>query len=749
MLRCLFLILAATSLVVAERIKERFLHDNQIMFRESGVVVNKAVFFHVRFTMEMGPTLDAIQEIDKKLRDVNEAERKNSDFNVLPYLMGSEGNDSIWRQNEAAELWRKRALDGVAITGMLHNMFNRTARQLSDSMGIIPKKYDVNKGTRFHERQKRFAGMIWAGINMGRIDNLEKSFQNFTRKYNQLIDYVQELSGKHIQLAVDVALLKDLVLLLNHKNYHKIITMMVGLTDQLKDTVTEVRAISREGRRGRIAEEMLGGNELINFYTMIEEKARQRGCKMVMESPEDVYELDATYGYDNVNRTFIVYLHVPMYQIGEELKLWEYVPFPILQSLTLNATIMPQTGKENFIALMPDASIRTDSVTPPHKFRIMNKYDLEICKKMRGVYMCGGRNTLRTDITNSCIGNLYLRDHEGIARTCDLEIGKLEEYVAKTGPNEWIVFSPKPFLETATCGKESESIKFEIQTIVELPEDCKINLRSTQLTTDININIEYKIQRFDWKYDGNIFSELEIDDKDLAVLMQDMIATKSKFGLKDLNHLKHYFEVTENGLMKVYNYVKDKLDFLSALGDITTVAGIVIVTVIIFLLCTRFGFFTKIITVIRGSSNIVNIPAVGAQLREAIAERNAGIREDRRELFPHIVDIELNHLREVSPPPYMAEYLPSSPPVTGTIRRTDSTLSIDSRFEPSNIREERQTGGAQRECNIGPVVERGLRRDSFVCTQHPTEGRPNLCAGYYSLPRNRPRSVRFESIEEV
>jgi hypothetical protein len=242
---------------------------------------------------------------------------------------------------------------------------------------------------------------------------------------------------------------------------------------------------------------------------------------------------------------------------------------------------------------------------------------------------------------------------------------------------------------------------------------------------------------------------LEIDDKDLAVLMQDMIATKSKFGLKDLNHLKHYFEVTENGLMKVYNYVKDKLDFLSALGDITTVAGIVIVTVIIFLLCTRFGFFTKIITVIRGSSNIVNIPAVGAQLREAIAERNAGIREDRRELFPHIIDIELNHLREVSPPPYMPEYLPSSPPVTGTIRRTDSTLSVDSRFEPSNIREERQIGGVQRECNIGPVVERGLRRDSFVCTQHPTEGRPNLCAGYYSLPRNRPRSVRFESIEEV
>lgn len=743
------------SLVTAERVKERFLHDNQIMFRESGIVINKAVFFHVRFKMDMGPALDAIQDIGKKLEDVNNAEVKNSEFNVLPYLMGSESDNSIWRQNEAAELWKKRALDGVAITGMLYHMFNRTTMQLADSIGIIPLKYNINKGHRFHERQKRFTGigaMVMSGINMGRIDNIEKSFKNFTGKYNQLVDHVQDLSGKHIQLAVDVSLLKDMVRLLNHKNYHKIITLMMTLQDQLRETVTDVKAISREGNQGRIASEMLGGKELIKFYTMIEAKAKERGCKMVMESPSDVYELDATYGYDNVNRSFIVYLHVPMYEVGEELKLWEYVPFPILQSLTLNATIMPQTGKENFIALMPDASIRTNSVTPPHKFRIMNKYDLEICKRIRNVYMCGGRNTLRTDITNSCIGNLYLRDHEGIARTCDLEIGKLEEFVAKIGANEWIVFSPKPFLETVICGKESESIKFEIQTIVELPEDCKINLRSTQLTTDININIEYNLQRFDWKYDGNIFSELEIDDKDLAVLMQEMIATKSKFGLKDLNHLKHYFEITENGLMKFYNMIKDKLSFLSMLDDILVVIGMIVVTVIIIMFCTRLGFFTRIIAVIRGSSQIANIPEVGRQLREAIADRDQRNRGDRRELIARRREsIQLNQLRDIEPPPYAAEFLPSSPPleaVMGTVRRTDSTLSVDSRFEPSIVREERETG-VQRECNIGPVVERGLRRESFVCTQHPIEGRPNLCAGYYSLPRNRPRSVRFESIEEA
>lgn len=104
---------------------------------------------------------------------------------------------------------------------------------------------------------------------------------------------------------------------------------------------------------------------------------------------------------------FVVFLHVPMYEMGQELKLWEYVHFPILQSIKLNATVLPQTGKENYIVLMPDASIRTGTVTPPHKFRIFNKYDFNICKGICKVHLCGGRNTLRTDIANSCVGNLH------------------------------------------------------------------------------------------------------------------------------------------------------------------------------------------------------------------------------------------------------------------------------------------------------------------------------------------------------
>jgi len=744
------LVLLLLSVTAGEVAKEKFLHDNQIIFRESGVIVNKAVFVHVKFTMQMGPTLDAVKEVEKKLKKVNEGELRNAQMDLLPYLMGSEKGDSIWRQNETSELWRKRAMDGVAITGMLHNMFNKTAAQLEDALGIIPEKHDINQGHRFHERSKRFVGIVMASVNTHRIHNIEQSLKNFSGKYNMLVDNVQDLSGKHIQLAVDLLLLKDLVRLLSHKNYHKIITLMITLEDQLKDTVLDVKAIAREGNRGRIAPEMLGGDELIRFYKKLEEKAGERGCKMVMEAPSDVYEMEATYGYDPVNRTFNVFLHVPMYEMGEELKLWEYVPFPILQSIKLNATVLPQTGKENYIALMPDASIRTDTVTPPHKFRIFNEYDLDICKRIRNVYLCSGRNTVRTDIANSCVGNLYLRDHEGISRTCDLEIGKLGEYVAKLGPNRWMVFSPKPFLVTMFCGKKSETLRFDIQTLIELPEDCKVNLQSTQLTTDVNINIEYNIQRFDWKYDGNIFQELEIDDKELAQMMQEMIATKSKFGLKDLSHLKHYFEFTENGLMKMFNYVKDMFSFLFILDDIIVAVVVIVIVIVLIMVLSRMGCLVRICGVIKGSNQLINVPAIGAQIGHAILERERSDSAERRSLVnPERGNLVSLNMEQIAPPSY-GELVASCPPREvrreGTIRRTDSVLSMDSRFDAGSYRE-RQIGIDILErgpCNPGPIAERGLRIEDFVCTQHLANGRSGTCAGYFLRGRN----VRFQIGEE-
>ena len=224
-----------------DKIRHTYFHNNQIMFQEQGKMINKAVFVHVAFKVDMGPALALIDEIVAKLKEVNEMEAKNEKIEILPYLMGSNESDSIWRNNETSELWRQRSKDGVVITGMLFKMFNRQVDKLNGALMTIPRHYDVNKGQHIHERTKRF---IFGGVALGfalhnahRIGNLEEHFMNLTSKHNLLVDSVTLLSDKHKQLAVDTALLKDMVRFLAHKNYHKIITLVSVLNDQLKDAI--------------------------------------------------------------------------------------------------------------------------------------------------------------------------------------------------------------------------------------------------------------------------------------------------------------------------------------------------------------------------------------------------------------------------------------------------------------------------------------------------------------------------------
>ena len=55
----------------------------------------------------MGPALNLIDDIVAMVKEVNEMEAKNEGINILPYLMGTNESDLVWRNNETSELWIK------------------------------------------------------------------------------------------------------------------------------------------------------------------------------------------------------------------------------------------------------------------------------------------------------------------------------------------------------------------------------------------------------------------------------------------------------------------------------------------------------------------------------------------------------------------------------------------------------------------------------------------------------------------
>ena len=49
----------------------------------------------------------------------------------------------------------------------------------------------------------------------------------------------------------------------------------------------------------------------------------------------------------------------------------------------------------------------------------------------------------------------------------------------------------EPFSTNVECGGKLETIFIHYQTLIELPEDCKVQLGNNYLATNVNVYVDY------------------------------------------------------------------------------------------------------------------------------------------------------------------------------------------------------------------------------------------------------------------
>ncbi len=76
-------------------------------------------------------------------------------------------------------------------------------------------------------------------------------------------------------------------------------------------------------------------------------------------------------------------------------------------------------------------------------FKILSESDLTSCHKKGDSYFCKGRNDLRTDNTEACLGSLYLQQGKGIQKNCKFEIGAAREKAYGLSHNKWTINAQK------------------------------------------------------------------------------------------------------------------------------------------------------------------------------------------------------------------------------------------------------------------------------------------------------------------
>jgi hypothetical protein len=706
----LLLILIALNIKANdEDISISYPEGNQILFAEKGHIINKITFAHVTWTMDMRPPLDALMNITASLEHKFKSEMAKANRPVKTFTVA--GNiTTIWNDEVIKDLYTERTLDGAMVCLTLLEMFYRIHGQIDSLLRSVPEKYNINQSqdnTLVHQRVRREAierlpeefqdvfdfldlnvptsdegfnlfntepfsfdndlmylsqndsdsrekrevlgGLALAGVvwNAFKINRIETHLETLSKKYNVVVDSVSLISAQQGQIAADLVLMKRLLQVIAGNDYRKILASSISTGDRLRDSVENIVAIVTSGRQRRVSPRLINGDSLAELFLNLQRRSEFLNSDLLLKHPTDIYDVQASYGYDKEGLLFRIYAHIPFADKLEKLAVSEHLPFPLAyQSMKENQTITPDTGPDRYLAVIPDSS-----ASDGHRYRVLNEAEFQSCFKIRDFYLCSGRNTLRTDIYSSCIGSLWLQKQNLVVKNCNMKLEPLREVAVKVSPRKWLVFSPRPESYSTNCGKGViKSLRFEPQTLVTLIEDCELDLESHHLSTDVNVMVNFKVETREWRFYGSVFPpKEEVVEFDLNKAIDEAIAVREKVYVGDLTHLKHDFNATADPLTEVWKAISN-LNLFSWFGNVYTFFIYVIVLYITYLAVVN-GWFKKCFCPKRRQYELQSAPII-RPARAPIIRYNSAPQKIVEELeFP-------------SPPPYVSvvdEKTPSAP----------------------------------------------------------------------------------------
>jgi len=697
-----------------EKYQVEYPTENQVLFRNKGILANTLTFTHIRFRVNLTKPL---KELDDMIWKVKQAYKTEMDHynEFLPLEGGDDEVDRLFAKDEKGVLFQKGKLDGAYMLLHILDTFTRYKKDLRNLLSAVPTDYaEVQKDQFLHRKTKReILGAIALGaatVNAFRISSLEKHFEAMSSQHNTLVDAVTLLNEKHSQLAVDVQIILRLSQVM--ESHRKVFSTAMTLIDRLRGTMDDVVSIITSAQRRRVSVRLINGESLDKLYRTMKIRAKVSGLEMLVEKPSDIFDLESSFAYEPDTFDFCIYIHFPLLHPKEKLKLYEYIPFPLLESLTLNATIVPDVKESKYLGIIPLKGGPDKTGIPKHKFRILSEAELQSCSRFRDYYLCGNRNTLRSDVQSSCISALWLQSFKLISKNCDMKIEPIREFAAKISPNKWLVMSPEPFLGTVTCGNEAlKPTYFSNQTLISLPENCEIELVSNFLSTDLNLMVDFEIERFSWSYSSSVFDGIIEGKTDVRSVVREIIKTRSKYGIPDINHLKYNYTAPPDIIGSLWDSITN-LSIFSGFSNIFSFAIYIVVAYIVYVAVSR-GWVTKCLKFGRKSKpKATLVRPLRSSVRYRPPQRPRVRKQESFEVPPPYSSILMEEGRALKRD--YPKLLPSAPSLEGGARSEDSiSISID---EPCAI-----------------LDPKGDPKD-FVCIYHLPYSKEG-CSGYYNTKK--------------
>ena len=284
----------------------------------------------------------------------------------------------------------------------------------------------------------------------------------------------------------------------------------------IEEGVTRLVNIVQQLQHRRLAVDWLTQHQLDALHRTVLAYTDERNYALLTSHPSDYFQLELSYlrNEDGV----VALLHIPCTTTPDLMTIMRYIPFPIPlatsthhspytveQSLTtqpetmfhpLNATL----SKREALYLVAEAELI--AIDGDSRFRLLTQSDFAACIQRNHIYLCDKQQILGTNLQSTCLGSLYQKDPDGVRSNCKFERRPLREEVFQMTANEFLVFSPKPYVSRVHCGNgTSFTAEFGQTTRLIIPNSCAIELKSHILRVEENIQIPLPASISSWRWD--------------------------------------------------------------------------------------------------------------------------------------------------------------------------------------------------------------------------------------------------------
>ena len=265
----------------------------------------------------------------------------------------------------------------------------------------------------------------------------------------------------------------------------------------------------------RLSVRLLSHAQLQILHASVLASALESNLTPLTQHLHDYFQLETSYIH--TDDQLLIFIHVPCSSLNNIFTLYKYIPFPFPcfpTSDSLNpspSTIQEIVNLEHHVApsqptgLMVKADSDLIAIGKSENgkrfYVILTSADLDACYSRSHTYICEHHQVVRSDMSGTCLGSLFIQDPEGIEGNCRIERRPLREKVYQLSPTDHLVYTPAPITTQIQCRNGSYfPLKLKDTSRISVPHGCSVELTNHSIHSDFTLRISPEAIHFEWDF---------------------------------------------------------------------------------------------------------------------------------------------------------------------------------------------------------------------------------------------------------